>query len=76
MVEGAGGPRLLLEAAQPIGIGAKLRRQDLDRDVPPEPLVARAVHLAHPARTERADLVGAEAHARLYWHEAVSGGPR
>ena len=30
-------------------------RQDLDRDVAPEPRVARPVHLAHPAGAERRD---------------------
>ena len=35
--------------------------QDLDRDVAPELLVARAIHLAHPTLTEFGDdLVGAE----------------
>ena len=39
-------------------------RQDLDRDLAPEPRVARAVHLAHAAGAERRDdLVGAEARA-------------
>ena len=49
MVEGARGLRFLLEPAEPIGIGRGFRMQDLDRDFPPEPLVARAVDLPHPA---------------------------
>jgi hypothetical protein len=38
-----------LEARQPIRIGRERGRQDLDRYVAPEPRVARAVHLTHPA---------------------------
>ena len=53
MVEGAGGLRLLLEPAEPVGIGRGLRMQDLDRDFPPKSLVARAVDLPHPARAQR-----------------------
>ena len=66
MVEGAGGLRLLLEPAEPIRIGRRLRGQDLDRYLPPEPLVARAVDLPHPARAERAEnLVRAETRPAL-----------
>ena len=64
-LSGARGPRLLLEAAQALGIGREDGGQHLDRDVAPEPRVARAVDLAHPARAERdEDLVGAEARCR------------
>ena len=39
----------------------QVRRQHLDRDVAPEPRVAGAIDLAHPARAERRqDLVGTE----------------
>ena len=70
MVEGAGGLRLLLEATESLGIGRGLRGQDLDRHFPPEPLVARAVHLPHAPRAQRSqNLVGAEARARC------EGGP-
>ena len=64
VVEGAGGLRLLLEAAEPIGIGRGFRGQHLDRHFPPEPLVARAVDLPHPARAQRSQhLVGAQTRA-------------
>ena len=53
MVERRGGARLLLEAAQPIGIGRERGGQDLDRDLASEPRVARAVDLAHAAGAER-----------------------
>ena len=66
MVEGAGGPRLQLESAQPVGVGGDVLRQHLDRDVAPEPGVARAIDLAHPSRPEGGDdLVGADAGAGL-----------
>jgi len=52
VVEGAHGFRFLLEAPQPIGIGGGVRGQDLDGDLAPEPVVARAVDLPHPARAQ------------------------
>ena len=53
--------RFLLEAAQPLGVARDARGQHLDRDLAPEPRVARAVDLAHGARAERAlDLVRPE----------------
>ena len=49
MIERAGGARFLLEAAETLGVGRILGRQDLDRHVPPNPRVVGAIHLAHPA---------------------------
>ena len=61
VVEAPGGLRLLLEAAHPVGVRGERRRQDLDRDLALEPLVARAVDLAHPSGADRReDLVGTE----------------
>ena len=58
----AGGPGLLLEAAQAIGVGGEGGRQDLDRDVAAEARVLGAVDLPHAARADGGeDLVGAEA---------------
>jgi len=51
MVQDAGGPRLLFEAAQTIGVRREGRRQHLDRHLAPEPGVPRPVDLAHPAGT-------------------------
>ena len=49
-------------------------RQDLDRDVPVQPLVPRPVDLSHPARAERReDLVGAEAGAGWECHRMDAG---
>ena len=53
MVEGGDGPRLALEAREPIGIARHLRGQHLEGDVAPELGVVRAIHLAHSARAER-----------------------
>ena len=62
MVERRGRTRFLLEAAQPIGIGTERRRQHLDRHLAPEPWIARAIDLPHPARAEGGlDLVRGEA---------------
>ena len=61
MVQNAGCLRLLLEAAQPVGVLRERRRKDLDGHVAAEPRVLRAIHLPHPARAERGqDLVGAQ----------------
>ena len=69
MVERGGGARLLLEAAQAIGVGGERGGQDLDRHVAPEPRIARAIDLAHAAGAERRDdLVRAEADTRSQGH--------
>src|SRR5207245_6918489 len=47
-----------LKPLLPLRICRHIFRQNLDRDVPPEPRILRAVHLAHPASSEGAhDLV-------------------
>jgi hypothetical protein len=52
---------LLFESMQPIRIFRQLSRQDLDRHVAIQLLVARAIHLAHAAFANlRADFVTAE----------------
>ena len=59
MVEQARGAGLLLEAAQPVGVGREGAGQDLDRHVARQARVAGAVDLAHSARAqESGDLVG------------------
>ena len=58
MVEGAGGPRLLLEPLEARGIGAHRGGENLDRDLAAQARVAGAVDLAHRARPEQVhDLV-------------------
>ena len=53
--------RLLLEAAQAIGVGGKGRRQNFDGDVAAQARVPRTPDLAHPAGADRReDLVGTE----------------
>ena len=51
-------PRLALEPAAAIGIGGKNIRQNLDRHVAPEPRIAGAVDVSHPAcAEERANFI-------------------
>ena len=47
--------RFALEALQPLWMRRQILRQHLDRHLAPELRVARAVDLAHAARTERGD---------------------
>ncbi len=68
VVQGAGGARLLLEAAEMPGIG-DLLGEDLDRDVALQARVTGAVDLAHAPRGEQLhDLVRAESRAGLKRH--------
>src|SRR5438128_4289970 len=57
--------RFTVEALAQLRIGGELRWQDLDRDRPIEPRVARAVDLAHAAGSERRD--------NLVWPETNAG---
>ena len=52
MVEGGGGARLLLEAADAPGVLCELGREELQRDPAAELGVEREVDLAHAARAE------------------------
>jgi len=52
MVQRAGGASFLLETAQPIRIGRKGRRENLDRDVAAEAFVVGPIHFAHAAFPE------------------------
>ena len=66
MVELPRRPRLALETAQAVLVLRERFGEHLHRDVPLEPRVPGAVHLAHPARAEqRLDLV---------WAQACAGG--
>jgi hypothetical protein len=61
MVQRCQQPRLALEPREPIRIGRETRRQHFDRDVAAQLRVARAVDLAHAARTDEGDNpIGAE----------------
>jgi len=62
--------RLAFQPRQALGIPGEGFRQDLDRDVPTEACVARAVHLAHAAGAEgRSNLVDAKTGAGVEGHE-------
>ena len=45
--------RFALKAGQAVEVGCERRWQDLDRDVTLQLRIARAIDLAHPARTEQ-----------------------
>ena len=49
------GARLPLEPLTRLGIGRQVFGEHLDRDVPPEPRVERAIHDAHAAGAQRLD---------------------
>jgi hypothetical protein len=53
VVEGGGGARLALKPRQSVRVPGQLRRENLDRHLPPEPGVLRTVDLAHAARAKR-----------------------
>ena len=62
--------RLAREARQPLGVRRKRGRQPLQRDVPLQPGIPRAKHLAHAACAKGAkDFVCADASARE--HEGI-----
>ena len=68
VVEGPGGPGLLLEAEETVAIG-DLLGEDLDRDLAAEAGVTGAVDLAHSPRAEQPhDLVRTESGACLESH--------
>jgi len=72
MREGGDRPRLMFEAADPIGIRHKGVRQHFDGDVPIEARVLRLIHLAHSARSnERDDFVRPEVDAWTEHHLAA-----
>src|SRR5688572_11528479 len=55
MVQRPRGASFLLETAEPIRIGRKRRRENLDGDVAAEAFVLGAIHLAHAAFPERGE---------------------
>ena len=64
--------RFALEARKTIGIARKCVRQDFDRDIAPEPRIARAVDVAHPAAADqRDDLVSPESGSTRQRHAAI-----
>ena len=60
MVQRRGRAGFLLESMEAIDVGRECGGQDLDRNVTPEPRIARTIDLAHAAGAERGhDLVRA-----------------
>ena len=75
VVERAGRLGLVLEAAQPLGVLGEVGVDDLERHIAREPLVARAVDLAHAALAEeRDDLVRPDPGARRRLDTLLIGG--
>ena len=69
VIQRCAGARLPIESLQALGIVRDVSRQDLDRDVPIEPVVVSTIDLAHPADAEPGDdSVGAECAAVLKCH--------
>ena len=52
VVQRRGRAGFLLESMEAIDVGRECAGQDLDRNVAPEPRIARAIDLAHAAGTE------------------------
>ena len=72
VTEGTGGPGLLLEAAEALGVFSKGRGQNLDRDLATQPCVLGPIDNAHPPRADlRGDLVWAEVSARGDGHVGI-----
>ena len=72
MVQRRDRPCFLYKTPQSIGVISQRRWQHFDRDIAPEPRVARAVHLAHAARScWRYDLVRPEFGARGKRHRCA-----
>src|SRR5438093_13039905 len=55
MIQGSERLSLAPEPGQPRRVGGERGGQRLDRDIPPQPLVTRAVDLAHGSPAERSD---------------------
>ena len=70
MIQGGEDFRFTLKASQAIGIVGKQFRQNLQRHIPAESVVAGAVDLAHPSSPKGGeDFVRAEAGAGLQCHD-------
>jgi hypothetical protein len=69
MIEGSERVSFALESGQPLRVTGEKRWQDFQRDVTPQPGVARAVHFAQAAGTDGSDdLVRTESRARAEKH--------
>ena len=69
VIERGRGTRLVLEAAQALGVASHIRRQDLDGDVAAEPAVAGTIDLAHPAAADHGNnAVRSKPRSRTYGH--------
>lgn len=55
VVQGAGGPRFLLEAPQAFAVGGKIRRQDFEGNFTFQAGIERAIDFAHASRPQEAE---------------------
>ena len=77
MIERPGALCLALEARQTVAILRHCMRENLDRHLPPDARVPRAVDLPHPARPEGCDdLIRTEMGTRLEMHSPKCSGGR
>ena len=73
MAQPGDGPRLALEALEPVGLLGRRGGKNLEGDGAVEPRVPRAVDLAHASRAQgREDLVRAEARPGRKWHGTLA----
>ena len=73
MVQRPGGASFLLETTEPVRIGRKRRRENLDGDVAAEAFVLGAIHLAHAAFPERGEHFIATETSACRKHHRVTG---
>ena len=73
MVQRPGGASFLLETTEPIRIGRKRRRENLDGDVAAEAFVPGAIHLAHAAFPERDEHFIATETSACWKHHRATG---
>ena len=73
MVQRPGGSSFLLETTEPIRIGRKRRRENLDGDVAAEAFILGPIHLAHAAFPERGEHFIATETSACRKHHRVTG---
>jgi hypothetical protein len=70
--EGGDGSRLALEPSDSFGIESEPLGKDLDRNLPPQTGIRRAIDLAHPADSQWSnDFVGTQTRTRLQRHRSI-----
>jgi hypothetical protein len=52
MIQRGDRPRFAPEPREAFGVGGHICRQDLERDIAPQPRIVRAIHVSHAARAD------------------------